>query len=413
MKFAHLADCHIGSWRDPKLRDIGIKSFEYAIDTCIREHIAFILISGDLFNTSLPSIDIIKDTAGILQKARDHDISVYIIPGSHDYSPSNKTMLDVLEKSGLLDNVTKFQEINGEINLEFTLDKTNTKITGIYGKRAGLDRFVYKKLNKGPLEKEQGFKIFMFHCGINEFKTAGFEKLDFESINSFPKNFNYYAGGHIHYVYDEKVPEYGLFVYPGPLFPNNFEEVEELKKGNFVIVNVDKSNNITLKRVGISFYDVVSLDINVEDMSPSEANIKILDILDNTDYENKIVTLRISGVLKSGKVNDINFKEIYSRLESAYTLLKNTNKLTTKEYEEIKVETGSLAEVESKIINSSLGSLNLENLSKDDEESIINDLIKTLSIEKDEAEKTAEFELRVMSNAIKVLKINELWKNDN
>ncbi len=410
MKFAHLADCHIGSWRDPNLRDLGIKSFDRAIDICLKENVAFILISGDLFNTSLPSIEIIKDTAAILQRLRENDISVYIIPGSHDYSPSNKTMLDVLEKAGLVDNVTKFQEINGKINLEFTLDKTNTKLTGIYGKRAGLDRFVYKNLDKNPLEKESGFKIFMFHCGINEFKTMAFEKLDFESIKDFPKNFDYYAGGHIHYIYDKKVPEYGLFVYPGPLFPNNFEEIETLKCGHFVMVNVDNQKNITLKRIELNLKDTACFDINVDDLDPANAYNKIISNIETKNIEDKIVTLRVHGILSSGKVSDINFKEIYSLLGLAYSILKNTNKLTTKEYEEVKSDSNSLNDVEQSIIESTLGNLKLEGISDKEETFLINDLIHNLSLEKQDSEKTAEFESRIIDNMLKILKSHNLIK---
>jgi len=90
MKFAHLADCHVGGWREEKLRDLSIDSFRKAITISIEEHVGFVLISGDLFNTSLPQIDLIKETAGILKKLKDKNISVYIIPGSHDYSPSGK-----------------------------------------------------------------------------------------------------------------------------------------------------------------------------------------------------------------------------------------------------------------------------------------------------------------------------------
>ena len=60
MRFAHLADCHIGSWRDPKLRDAAVKAFEKASDICIEKKVDFILIAGDLFNTSLPAIDHLK-----------------------------------------------------------------------------------------------------------------------------------------------------------------------------------------------------------------------------------------------------------------------------------------------------------------------------------------------------------------
>ncbi|MBI2670521.1 exonuclease SbcCD subunit D [Candidatus Woesearchaeota archaeon] len=411
MKFAHLADCHIGSWRDPKLRELGIKSFEKAIDICINEHVAFILICGDLFNTALPSIELIKETASIFQKARDHDISVYVIPGSHDYSPSNKTILDVFEKSGLLENVAKFEEIDGKIVLNFAVDKTSTKITGIYGKRTGLDRFVYQKLNKEILEKEKGFKIFMFHCGINEFKTMAFEKLDFESLNSFPKNFNYYAGGHIHHIYDKEIKNYGLFVYPGPLFPNNFEEVETLKHGSFVIADVNGKNEIKIRRIAVKFYDTLSLGINVDGLTSYEANLKIRETIENSPIENKVVTLRISGVLKSGKLNDINFKEIYSKLEKSYTVLKNTSKLTTKEYEEVKIESGSLLDIESRIIKSNLGNLHLQNIGEEEEEILLKDLLSSLLIEKNEAEKAAEFESRVSTIALKILNISELWEN--
>jgi len=97
MKFAHLADCHIGSWRDPKLKDISTIAFQKAIDKCIEESVDFILISGDLFNTSLPRIDNLKTVVGTFKQLKDKNIPVYIIPGSHDYSPSGKTMLDVLE----------------------------------------------------------------------------------------------------------------------------------------------------------------------------------------------------------------------------------------------------------------------------------------------------------------------------
>ena len=60
MKFAHIADCHIGGWRDPKLRNTGAMAFEKAMDVCVDKNVDFILIAGDLFNTSLPSVDGLK-----------------------------------------------------------------------------------------------------------------------------------------------------------------------------------------------------------------------------------------------------------------------------------------------------------------------------------------------------------------
>ncbi|MEK6907429.1 MAG: metallophosphoesterase, partial [Nanoarchaeota archaeon] len=77
MKFAHLSDCHVGGWREDKLKELSIVAFEKAMELCVKENTAFVLISGDLFNTSLPNIDIIKRTAQALDKLRENDISCY------------------------------------------------------------------------------------------------------------------------------------------------------------------------------------------------------------------------------------------------------------------------------------------------------------------------------------------------
>src|SRR3989338_1262560 len=131
MKFSHLADCHIGGWREPKLKNIAAEAFERAIDISIEQNVDFIVISGDLFNTSLPSIDGLKLVVKKLKELNDNYISVYMIAGSHDFSPSGKTMLDVLEQAGLVVNVAKGEEVNGKLRVKFTVEKkTGAKITG-------------------------------------------------------------------------------------------------------------------------------------------------------------------------------------------------------------------------------------------------------------------------------------------
>ena len=74
MKFAHLADAHIGSWRDPKLSDASLIAFLKAMDLCVSKAVDFILISGDLFNTSLPSIDRLKEVVKKLKQVKESNI---------------------------------------------------------------------------------------------------------------------------------------------------------------------------------------------------------------------------------------------------------------------------------------------------------------------------------------------------
>ena len=69
MKFSHIADCHIGGWRDPKLKDLNSIAFFKAIDISINENVDFIVIAGDLFNSALPGIDKLKD---VVKKLKEH-----------------------------------------------------------------------------------------------------------------------------------------------------------------------------------------------------------------------------------------------------------------------------------------------------------------------------------------------------
>jgi len=403
MKFAHMADCHIGSWRDPKLKDISTIAFNKAIDKCIEENVDFILISGDLFNTSLPRIDNLKTVVGTFKQLKEKNIQVYIIPGSHDFSPSGKTMLDVLENAGLFVNVVKGEEIDGKLKLNFTVDKkTGAKITGMLGKRYSLEKEYYKNLILENLEQEDGYKIFMFHSGIDELKPEDMQNIITQPLSLLPKNFNYYAGGHVHIVKDTKIDGYGLIAYPGPLFPNSFSELEKLGTGGFYIV---ENNN--LKWHPIQVFNIHKIILNCDGVDPEQVYDQIIDEIKDKEFNNTIVLIRLFGSLSSGKPYDIDFKEIFTQLydKSAYFVMKNTNALTTKEFEEIKIDTKSTEDAESSIIKEHLGQIKLKDMDTIKEEALIKDLMQTLSTEKQEGETNPDFEKRVKDDVSNVLDV--------
>tara|TARA_Y100000034_G_C6907867_1_gene421889 strand:+ start:1403 stop:2554 length:1152 start_codon:yes stop_codon:yes gene_type:complete len=383
MKFAHMADCHIGGWKDIELKELSIKAFEKSINVCIEENVGFVLIAGDLFNTSLPSIDLIKKTAEILNKLKEKDIDVYIIPGSHDFSPSGKTMIDVLENAGLVVNVMKIKDNQ----LEFTQDKTGVKITGLVGLRSSLDKHYYQNLDFSNLN-EDGFKIFMLHNTIDELKPKDLAKVEGMSLNMLPKGFDYYAAGHVHYIKESDYDK-GKLVYPGPLFPNNFKEMQELKKGGFYIYD-----NGNLKYVDIKLKDVLYVEIDANDKSAREIEDEILYI---KDYEDKIFLLRVSGVLKEGKSSDINFKVISEKFKDSFVFLKNTTKLNSKEFLDLEIKEGEIEDVEAEIVKEF--ELNYD-------EEFVKNLMEVLDKEKDEGEKNIDFERRLIKDVNEVLKVN-------
>ena len=131
MKFAHLADCHIGSWRDPQLSNLSTLAFEKAIDKCIEEKVDFVIIAGDLFNTAIPAIECLKLAVDKLMELKKEGIPVYSIAGSHYFSSTGKTMLDVLESAGFIKDVVRGKEEDGKLTLNFQLEsKRRGKING-------------------------------------------------------------------------------------------------------------------------------------------------------------------------------------------------------------------------------------------------------------------------------------------
>jgi len=399
MKFAHIADCHIGSWREPKLRESSTTAFVNAIEKCMEESVDFVLISGDLFNTSLPPVDNLRIVVKKLKELKDSCIPVYIVAGSHDFSTTGKTMLDVLEEAGLVVNAAKGKPDGERLYLNFTTDpKTGAKIAGMIGKKGGLEKDYYESLARDNLEKEEGYKIFMFHTALTELKPKELEKMDSAPVSLLPKGFDYYAGGHVHIVDHKSLEGYKNIVYPGPLFPNSFSEVEKLGNGGFYIVE-----NGEPRYEPVVIHQTVSLKIDCKNRNPEEVEKEIDNEIKGKEFLNTIVTLRLFGQLKTGLPSDINFKEIFRKFygKGAFFVMKNTNKLTSRDFEEVKVETGSVDEIEERLINENAGQSGAFDAEK--EKKLIKELMITLSAEKGEGENTADFEKRVKKEADSIL----------
>jgi len=228
----------------------------------------------------------------------------------------------------------------------------------------------------------------MFHTAISELKPKDLEMMESTPLSLLPKGFNYYAGGHVHIIKQEKIDGYGTITYPGALFPNNFAELEKYKHGGFYIID-DKLN---LKYIKINLKEVRSCNINVDNKRVEDIEKEIEKI---GNFKDKILLLRIYGCLKEGKVSDINFKKLLERFKDAYIVLRNTSKLTSKEFEELNLEE---EDIEENIVKK-----HLENL--DFKEDFVFSLMNVLSKEKNEDEKNIDFEKRLLKESFEILKL--------
>ncbi len=386
VRFAHIADVHLGAWKQQPMQDLNFKSFQTAMQKCIDSRVEFVLIVGDLFDSAYPPIEILKETFAEFRKLKQAKIQCFIVAGSHDYSVSGKTFLDVLEKAGFCTNVHKVEQMkeDDETILLQPVIHNGVALYGYPGKKSGLE---IPELRKVKLNEAPGmFKIFMLHTTIDKAKgTLPIDSLETDLISPA----DYYALGHLHVDF-----KYKNFVYPGPIFPNNFQELEDLQFGRFYIVNTDSGQPFERIELPIKKIEKVGFEIN----NALVATEQIISSLDLRDLNDKIVLLRLKGELEQGKHSDIKYDKIgeFVKSKGAYFMLRNTHNLTAKQ-EEVEIEVKDDENIEEETIKI----YSEENPS--DFNKIIVTLMNSLSIEKQEGETTENFNNRLLEDVRGVL----------
>ncbi|MFH1400707.1 MAG: exonuclease SbcCD subunit D [Nanoarchaeota archaeon] len=401
MKFAHIADVHIGAWRDPKMRELPVDAFQKAVVDALDQKVDFILLCGDLFHSAIPSVDHLKRVVSILKKPLVADVPVYIIAGSHDFSPSGKTMLDVLEEAGLVIGVVRGDVTEqGLLRLKFTVDaKTGAKICGLIGKKGMLDRKYYESLDTKNLEREDGFKIFMFHTSITELKPKDMEQMDSYPVSFLPRGFDYYAGGHVHIVERYNGANHHNVIYPGPIFSANFSELEKLSGGGYFIYD-----DGTITHRSIIVKRAVPLTIDVDGKDPVAAQESILNAITSSDVEDAIVLVRISGRITGGRTTDVDLRLATERAyeRGAYFVLKNSSRLSSEEMDDIHVGHQTAEHIEETLLNEHAGKISVPFSER--EADVAKSLMQALSQEKADGERQQDYESRVLLAGSSALK---------
>jgi len=381
MKFAHMGDCHLGGWRQPELLELNLQSFQLAISKCIAEKVEFVLLTGDFFDNPYPPIDTIKDAFGELKRLKEAKIPVFYITGSHDYSASGKTFLDVLEKAGFCINVMNYEERDDSIILFPTIHQ-NVAIYGYPGKKSSME---VQDIERVKLQDSPGlFKILMLHTALRD--AVGTLPIEAVDHSALPK-VDYLALSHLHINYSKEGR-----VYSGPIFPNNISELEELESGSFYIFD-----NGLVKRIDLKLKEVKVFSIEIKDAL--SATDQILSLLEKESLKDKITILKFFGTIEKGKTSDIDFAKIESFVKSkgAYSILRTTSRLSILEPEIMDVTDSSNIEeqIVKTFVDKNPGKFN----------HLINSLLKSLQIEKMDDEKSSVFAERVISESEKILGI--------
>jgi len=235
MIFSHISDTHLGfvQYHSEERENDVYLAFNEAIDTSIKDHVDFVILAGDIFHVPNPSGKAIVVLANALKRLRQNNIDSFFILGDHDISRIRATPVPFVYH-----------------NLDFSKyigDGKPIIYKGIF--IAGFDKRRKTEIETfeedfarvdAEAKKHQGHKILVLHQGITEINKFAAE------LNStdLPKNFTYYAMGHLH---DQDLKRFshlgGPLAYPGSIELTSSEGIKETQKG-FYQVDISKPEAI-------------------------------------------------------------------------------------------------------------------------------------------------------------------------
>ena len=227
MLFSHISDIHLGLVQyNSEERELDIyDAFHQAIDISIKDHVDFVIFSGDIFHIPTPSGTAIIHMANALKLLKQNNIDSFFILGEHDISRIRGTPVPyVFHNLEFSKYIGQGEPVYYKGLLLVGFDKIRRSEMSSFEKR-------FEEIDD-IAKKHQGHRILVMHQGINEInKFAG-------ELNStdLPKNFTYYAMGHLH---DHVVKNFshlgGPVAYPGSIELTNSEGIKETKKGFYQV----------------------------------------------------------------------------------------------------------------------------------------------------------------------------------
>lgn len=229
LRVAHVSDLHIGAFpRYWRLRKKTLEVFREVVEEVENGDYQMLLISGDLFDLSHPSIDELREVAEMLRRLRDSGVRVCAISGSHDITATRLSILEVYEEAGLLYylNPRKYLSLEeGALKVKgLEFEDLGVSIAGVPGLRRSLEIEFY---NKGLVLDSENPTIFMFHTAISGVEEGVY--VESMPMDFLPKNKNiiYYAGGHVHTPFKTTTPWSNVpIVYPGTPLGRDFNDLK-------------------------------------------------------------------------------------------------------------------------------------------------------------------------------------------
>lgn len=263
-----MADTHLG------FRQYGLSerendfylAFEDTVRKIIQERPDFVIHSGDLFDFHRPQPKALWVAKRCFSKLHEKGIPVYAVTGNHD----------MLLRKGNMPPHILYDNLNVRIISD---DEPFIVHKGVFiGGSQYVPKYQFDKLKEtlsilSSKAKKFHKKVLILHQGIEKYLPFDFEL----KLSDIPKNFNYYALGHIHSRISENFGE-GIIAYPGSTELWSVNELADLKKKGkgFNLVDLDPE---------IPYIHPIDVELNrdiiKEQVSPDSIEARIEKIKEN------------------------------------------------------------------------------------------------------------------------------------
>ncbi len=282
MLFSHISDMHLGlvqynsEERENDIYDV----FNQTIDISIKDHVDFVIFAGDIFHTPNPSGTAIMHMAHALKKLKKNNIDSFFVLGEHDISRIRSYPVPYVFHK------LEFSQYIGEGKPTYYKDVLIIGFDKI--RKSEMQDFESRFQEVDSIAKEhKGHKILVMHQGITEANKFAGEL----STNDLPKNFTYYAMGHLHDKFLKSFSNMkGSIAYPGSIELTTSEGIKNTKKGFF---QVDISGTEAKPEwIELNIRPQVSASTNFEDLTKTVDGI--LEQI-HESIKKPIIELKIQG----------------------------------------------------------------------------------------------------------------------
>lgn len=284
VKILHLADLHLGkSVSGLSMIDSQRHFLNQTIELCKNEKIRHIIISGDVYDRSIPPEEAVNLLNNFLSKViLDEHFQVYMISGNHDSRERLACFNGILEKQGLfIDN-----KINKDLSMSKHVIKDEDLVINIYSmpyfypgeirllsgddEVKDFEKAVQKVIDNNPLNRQE-INILNAHffvtAGQEPIRSNSESKLTVGTIEQVSYHifdeYDYVALGHLHcpqHIGRDNVR------YAGSPLKYSIDEIPQEKYFNVITINSKDDIKVEKKEI-TPLYEFVKLVGTVDDLT--------------------------------------------------------------------------------------------------------------------------------------------------